>query len=101
MTEKGPKHTVIKSVCNIEVPCSGIFASFKSQTDRDLKHIVGKDVPGPGAFNVNEHLSIGVQKIQGGAPNNFLILSKNIDPSIHKVEITPKPRIFEPLQRSK
>ena len=92
---------VIKSVCNLEGPASGIFASFKSKTSRELKQAAGKDVPGPGAHNTNEHLSIGVQKIQGGAPNNFLILTGNKDPSIHKVEVSPKPRIEVVQQRSK
>jgi hypothetical protein len=77
------------------------LASYKSTTERDLKHIVGKDNPGVGAFNIKDHLSIGVQKIQGGAPNNFLILSKNIDPCIRRVETMPSPRLHPTEIRSK
>lgn len=42
-----------------------------------------------------------MQKIQGGAPNNFLILSKNLDPWIRKVDTVPQPRILPAEQRSK
>lgn len=63
------------------------MASYKSGQNRNLDaQLVGKDNPGVGAYNIKEHLSFGNQKIQGGAPNNFLILTKNPDPSIKKME---------------
>lgn len=35
-----------------------------------------KDIPGTGAYNPQHHAQIGVNKIQGGAPNNFSLLVK-------------------------
>lgn len=53
-----------------------INASFKSKTGRDLKFVVDKDIPGSGAYNIQNFKAIGAQSITGGAPNNFLILTK-------------------------
>ena len=78
-----------------------VLASYKSATERKLDIVIGKNNPGVGQFNILDHMSIGVQKIQGGAPNNFLILSKNIDPCIRKVETHPSPRLLPPEERSK
>lgn len=99
-TKDGPKHTVIKSSVN-SIGLKGENGCFKSTTKRELDHLIGKDNPGVGQFNIKDHQSIGVQKIQGGAPNNFLILSKNFDPFIHKVETSPQPRLLPPEMRSK
>jgi len=41
-----------------------------------------------------------VEKLQGGAPNNFLILTKNNDPSIRKVETKISPRIPDAEHRT-
>ena len=65
---------------------------YKSCTDRDLKFVTNKN-PGVGDYNMKDHLTIGVNKIQGGAPNNFLILTKNIDPTIRRVEPKMSPRL--------
>ena len=56
--------------------------------------------PGVGDYNMKDHLTIGVQKIQGGAPNNFLILTKNIDPTIRKVEPKMPPRLPDSLDNT-
>jgi hypothetical protein len=96
----GPKHKIVQSVVN-KVGQKGENSFFKSNTRRELDHIIGKDNPGVGQFNIKDHMSIGVQKIQGGAPNNFLVLSKNLDPCIHKVDVVPQPRLLPPEMRSK
>lgn len=100
-TEAAENHKVIKSVCNEHVGVSNEFASFKSHTRRDLNHIIGENNPGVGQFNIKDHKSIGVPVLQGGAPNNFLILSKNLDPWIHKVETNPVARLHVPKETSK
>lgn len=97
---EGPQHTVVASCCNKEGKAQ-VLASYKSTTERKLDIVIGKNNPGVGQFNILDHMSIGVQKIQGGAPNNFLILSKNIDPCIRKVETMPSPRLLPPEMRSK
>ena len=72
-------------------------AGYKSAVDRELKLVTNKH-PGVGDYNMRDHLTIGVQKIQGGAPNNFLILTKNIDPTIRRVEPKMSPRIPENVE---
>lgn len=52
------------------------LASYKSGTKRELKFSIDIDVPGIGVYNPQDYVSIGVQKIQGGAPNNFSLLAK-------------------------
>ena len=34
------------------------------------------NVPGIGVYSPEDYKSIGIQKIQGGAPNNFSLLAK-------------------------
>lgn len=80
------------SSCAVRDP-KHILASYKSGTARELKHIIGKDNPGVAQYNLTDHLSLGAHKIQGGAPNNFLILTKNIDPTIRKVETKVNARL--------
>lgn len=74
---------------------------YKSGTARELNLEHNKSFPGVGDYNMKDHLTIGVQKIQGGAPNNFLILTKNVDPTIRKVEPKMSPRIPETIDPSK
>jgi len=50
---------VIPSVVN-KPGLLGEHASFKSQTQREIKTLAGKDTPGVGSFNIKDHLSIGV-----------------------------------------
>lgn len=52
------------------------LASYKSGTSRELKFDIDIDVPGIGVYNPQDYVSIGIQKIQGGAPNNFSLLAK-------------------------
>ena len=56
--------------------------SFISNIDRfkrhseELKFQIDKDVPGIGVYNPQDHKTLGMQQIQGGAPNNFSLLAK-------------------------
>ena len=59
---EGPQHLVIPSVVN-KPGLQGEQASFRSQTQREIVNLLGKDTPGVGHFNIKDHLSIGVQKI--------------------------------------
>lgn len=52
------------------------LASYKSGTRRELKFQIDQDVPGIGIYSPQDYVSIGIQKIQGGAPNNFSLLAK-------------------------
>ena len=76
------------------------MASYVSSTDRDLKIIVGKDNPGVGDYEMNDHKSIGIKKIDGGAPNNFLVLTKNLDASVRKVPVQISPRLMDAEHRT-
>lgn len=58
-TDEGPKHFVVSSACNIN-GIKGELASYKSTTARELNIVIGKNNPGVGAFNIKDHLSIGV-----------------------------------------
>ena len=51
-------------------------ASFRSNVRKELKFQIDKDVPGIGVYNPHEYKTLGVQQIQGGAPNNFSLLAK-------------------------
>ena len=78
------------------------MASYQSSTERDLKHIVGKDNPGVGAYNVGENLAIagGLGK-GGGAPSNFVVGYSHLNPTIRRVETVMNPRLPDPDLRSK
>jgi len=76
------------------------MASYMSTTDRDLKNIVGKNNPGVGDYELKDHKSIGVKKIDGGAPNNFLVLTKNLDASVRKVQTQVSPRLLDAEHRT-
>lgn len=78
-----------------------VAAAFKSKTARELELVIGKDNPGVAKYNLTDHLSIGVKKIEGGAPNNFLILTQNNDPLIRRREPKESPRVPELQQNSK
>lgn len=52
------------------------LASYRSGVKRELKFQIDTDVPGIGVYNPQDYVSIGIQKIQGGAPNNFSLLAK-------------------------
>ena len=63
------------------------MASYQSSTERDLKHIVGKDNPGVGAYNIHENKAIGTDLGKGGgAPSNFTIGYPHLNPTLRKVD---------------
>lgn len=63
--------------------------------------VIGLNNPGVGAYNVNEFKAFGHQKLEGGgAPNNFTMCYKDINPCIRKVDTVPSPRIPDPEHRT-
>ena len=78
------------------------MASYQSSTERDLKHIIGRDNPGVGAYNVGENLAMagGLGK-GGGAPSNFVVGYSHLNPTIRRVETVVAPRLADPDHRSK
>lgn len=52
------------------------LASYRSGTRREIQFNIDTEVPGIGIYNPHEYVSLGIQKIQGGAPNNFSLLAK-------------------------
>ena len=79
------------------------MASYKSGQYRAIDYMyTGKDNPGVGNYNVNEFKSFGVNKIEGGgAPNNFTLCYKDMNPCIRKVDTIPSPRLPETISFSK
>jgi hypothetical protein len=75
------------------------MASYKSGQYRAIDYMyTGKDNPGVGNYNVNEFKSFGVNKIEGGgAPNNFTLCYKDMNPCIRKVDTIPSPRLPETI----
>ena len=82
----GPATYNLHSACQVKNPKIKM-ASYQSSTERDLKHIVGKDNPGVGAYNIHENKSIGTEIGKGGgAPSNFTIGYPHLNPTLRKVE---------------
>ena len=85
--------------CQVKNPKNEI-ASYKSTTDRSIQ-LIGSSNPGVGAYNVNEFKAFGHQKLEGGgAPNNFTMCYKDINPCIRKVDTIPSPRLTNPEHRT-
>jgi hypothetical protein len=63
------------------------LASYRSSVKRELQFQIDADVPGIGIYNPQDYTSIGIQKIQGGAPNNFSLLAKkNTTLGMHSID---------------
>lgn len=78
------------------------MASYQSSTERDLKHIVGKDNPGVGAYSIGDNLAIGTGVGRGGgAPSNFVLAYSHLNPTIRRVETVVNSRLPDPEHRSK
>lgn len=58
------------------------IASYRSGVKREVVFQMDVNVPGIGIYSPQDYKSIGIQKIQGGAPNNFSLLAKKsgLDP---------------------
>jgi hypothetical protein len=52
------------------------LASYRSGVKREVVFPMDLNVPGIGVYSPEDYKSIGIQKIQGGAPNNFSLLAK-------------------------
>ena len=100
----GPGQYRLPDSCQIKNPKNDI-ASYKSTTEKGHGNsigIIGINHPGVGAYNVNEFKAFGHQKLEGGgAPNNFTMCYKDINPCIRKVDTIPSPRLVNPEHRSK
>ena len=94
----GPATYSLPDSCQVKNPKNKI-ASYQSSTERELKHIVGKDNPGVGAYNVGENLAMaGNLGKGGGSPNNFVIGYPHLNPTIRRQATQVHPRLPEPLQ---
>lgn len=76
---------------------------YRSTTKRELgNHILGKDNPGIGQYDLTAFKAIGQSHFEGGgAPNNFTLGCKDLNPSIRKVQNKPSPRISPVVCNSK
>lgn len=70
---------------------------------RDFEqHVVGKKNPGIGEYDLTSFNAIGGATFEGGgAPNNFTICYKDMNPTIRKVEVKKSPRIHSEQMNSK
>ncbi len=62
------------------------MASYKSQSKREI-NVPKKGIPGVGDYSIQDHFSISNKGVQGGAPNNFTILSQGQNLFLRSVEI--------------
>ena len=97
----GPAAYKLPDSCQVKNPQIKM-ASYRSEADRDLNFIVGKDNPGVGQYNTGEQKAIGTTMLKGGgAPNNFTVGYPNSNPTIRNVETVVKPRLPDLDLRSK
>ena len=97
----GPAAYKLQDACQVRNPKIKL-ASYASMSERDLKHIVGKENPGVGAYNVGDNTAIsgGIGK-GGGAPSNFVIGYPHLNPTIRRVDAIVQPRLPQPTHHSK
>ncbi len=98
----GPGTYKLHDSCSVRDP-KLVVASYKSGTVRELgDHIRGKDNPGIGEYDLTGFNAIGKNTFEGGgAPNNFTLCYKDLNPTIRKVEARPSPRIAPAVSNSK
>jgi len=84
----GPGNYQLPESCKIKEP-KHEAAAYRSTVQRDFGvHVVGRNNPGIGEYDLTSFNTIGGNTMEGGgAPNNFTILYKSINPSIRKVEV--------------
>lgn len=95
----GPGHYTAPDSCVVK-EANRELGSYRSATLREINHIP-KNIPGVGNFNSNEQYGLGTKQIQGGAPNNFTILSQSKNPFIHQVRVKENPRLPDTTSPSK
>ena len=67
-----------------------------------MKHIVGKENPGVGAYNVGDNTAIGGSLGKGGgSPSNFVIGYPHLNPTIRRQQTQVLPRLPDPTHHSK
>ena len=88
--------------CKIRQPKHQV-ASYRSTTKRELgNHILGKNNPGIGQYDLTSFNAIGASTLEGGgAPNNFTLCYKDANPTIRKVITQPEPRLPNTTSPSK
>ena len=65
-------------------------------------HVVGKNNPGIGEYDLTGFNAIGRNTMDGGgAPNNFTICYRDMNPTIRKVEVKTSPRLLQTIVNSK
>eukprot|EP00347_Sterkiella_histriomuscorum_P010908 403374461 len=99
----GPGKYPLPSSMNIR-SATQVHASFRSGVKKELVFKIDKDIPGTGVYNTQDFKSIGLQKISGGAPNNFSLLAKkqlnhsqirHISPQKEQLNVSPRTIINE------
>ena len=90
----GPGSYRLPESCQIKQPKYKV-ASYRSRTKRELgNHILNKNNPGIGSYNLTEFNAIGSYTLEGGgAPNNFTLCFKDQNAAIRKVETKQSPRL--------
>ena len=77
-------------------------AGFKSKAQRSQQLSTSNEkVPGVGQYEIDQYKSISNPGCQGGAPNNFTLLSKTAQTHLRQVPIREQPRIPEHITYSK
>lgn len=97
----GPAAYKLPDSCQVRNP-NAQLSSYVSKTERDLKHIVGKNNPGVGEYSIGDDKAINSPIGKGGgAPANFVLGLPHLNPTIRRVETVVSPRLPYTEHRSK
>lgn len=90
----GPGAYTAPQSCKVREP-KHAGATYRSGVTRDFEqHVVGIKNPGIGEYDLTGFNAIGGSTFEGGgAPSNFTICYKDMNPTIRKVEVKKSPRI--------
>ena len=82
----GPGTYKLADSCQVRDP-KHQAAAYRSRTKRELgNHIIGAQNPGIGEYDLTAYKAMGSATLDGGgAPNNFTLCFKDMNPSIRKV----------------
>ena len=98
----GPGTYLAPDSCQIREP-KHAAAAYRSGTRRELgNHILNKSNPGIGAYDLTQFNALGSATLMGGgAPSNFTLCYRDMNPTIRKVETNPSPRLSPTISYSK
>lgn len=98
----GPGTYLAPDSCQIREP-KHAAAAYRSGTRRELgNHILNKSNPGIGAYDLTQFNALGGATLMGGgAPSNFTLCYRDMNPTIRKVETNPSPRLSPTISYSK